>query len=112
MRLPCLHHCQCLTFPLAMAGSPTAPRQSDHPQNRGWWSNHHPKRSDCLALRNNVITYFANFSRTPHDTHDSDRTAPTSMILVMPHVVPMTLAAPPVAPTSQFSSCDAPPPLS
>jgi hypothetical protein len=46
------------------------PSQSDHPWNRGWRSESHPRRSDHQALCNYFVACFVDFSRTPRGAHD------------------------------------------
>jgi hypothetical protein len=48
------------------------PRWLVHPWNRGWWSDHHPRWSDCLALHSSFVSYFVNFHHAPRGTHNFD----------------------------------------
>jgi hypothetical protein len=49
------------------------PRRSNHPRNRGWWSDHHPGRSDHLPLHDSFIACFADFCRAQHGAPDFGR---------------------------------------
>jgi hypothetical protein len=97
VRLPCLHHGRRLTFPWGSHRWPLLavrppleqrlvvrphPRRSDHSQNSGWWTHHHPRQSDHMSLCYNIVACFTDFGRAtrcahnfgcaPHNTHDSD----------------------------------------
>jgi hypothetical protein len=76
--LPCPYHYRHLVFPRAFHRWPqlaVRPRAQvvRLPQNKGWSSDHHPRRSDHLALRGSFVTNFADFHRAPRDTHDPTR---------------------------------------
>jgi hypothetical protein len=51
---------------------------SDRPQNSGWWSNHHPRRSDCPTHHDFFVACFIDLRRTPRSAHafsDTPRSA-------------------------------------
>jgi hypothetical protein len=92
------------------------PRWSNRPWNRGWLSRRHTRLSDRLTLHDFLIVCFIDFHRAPLTTSIAPRAMPK--MLVVPHVVPTTppapcatpisttLPAPPTAPASQhYSRC-------
>jgi hypothetical protein len=97
--LPSPHHCRRPVFHRAFHRLPqlairlhvraVRPRPKHRmavrpPQNRGWLSDHEPRRSDRQALRSSFITCFADLGRP--------RVAPTT--LVAPHVASSSSPAP------------------
>jgi hypothetical protein len=46
------------------------PRGSDHARNRGWLSDCHPRRLDCLVLCGSFIAFLADFGHAPRGAHD------------------------------------------